>query len=156
MLSAKAGSHCTIESFTIPAKRRATCSMIKGFSSHLHFSMELGAARRRTRKFSSYNKPAAIVLTFLAILSPIYIDRRRVPVDPYSEEQPLNFAILQPLFLLVLTTAVALSCYIDHGSTRFDPYWIHRFGGSPSGIFLLLALLVLILRCKASVNNHDS
>ncbi|GAB2272306.1 hypothetical protein Dimus_007126 [Dionaea muscipula] len=108
-------------------------------------------ARTGRRRFSGYEKTVAIVLIFLAVLSPLYIEKRRrklVLVDAAdSEEQPLNFAFLLPLyFLLVLTVAIVGSGYIDQSFTRFDPYWIHRVGGSSGGIFVIVAVLLLILR----------
>lgn len=93
----------------------------------------------------------AIVLTILAVLSPLYIDHRPVS-DLELEEQPINFDSWLPLLLLVLTLAIALSFYFDQSFTRLDPYWIHRVGGSSGGILIILIVLALVLRCKGFMN----
>ncbi|KAK2989439.1 hypothetical protein RJ640_018757 [Escallonia rubra] len=112
--------------------------------------MEQGATSARSlRHSSSYKRLVAIGLTLLAILSPLFIDRRR-GIDPELDEQPIEVSSYLPLLLLVLMIAIALSCYLDQSFARFDPYWIFRVGGSSGGIILLLILLGLVLKCKAS------
>ena len=107
-----------------------------------------GATRWRHRR-SSTEKLVLISLTFLAILSPLIIDRREA-IEPEPEEEPIDISSLGPVLLVVLIIAVAISCYLDKSLTRFDPYWIYRVGGSSSGIVIVLMVLALVLKCKAS------
>lgn len=118
--------------------------------------MEPGAASRRTSRFSSYEKLVAIGLALLAVLSPLYIDRTTVDDSELDLEQPINFASWLPLLLLVLILALTLSLYLDRSFTRFDPYWIHRVGGSSSGITIILMVLALVLKFKASIRNWEA
>ncbi|KAK7383363.1 hypothetical protein VNO78_29040 [Psophocarpus tetragonolobus] len=110
--------------------------------------MELEDSRRRSR-FSSYERVAAISLVILAVASPLYIDNRESELE--DEEQSINFPFWLPLLLFVLILAIALSAFLDRNFTRFDRNWIHRVGGSSGGIVLILVLLFLVLKCKASV-----
>ncbi|KAJ4833610.1 hypothetical protein Tsubulata_022458 [Turnera subulata] len=109
-------------------------------------------ATRRTGRVSSYEKFVAIGLGLLAVLSPLYIDRRPVS-ESELEEQPINLASWVPLLLLVLVLATALSLFLDRRFSRFDPYWIHRVGGSSSGIVMILVILALVLKWKATIMN---
>lgn len=106
-------------------------------------------------RFSSYERLAAIGLSILAVLSPLYIDRRQAS-EPEDDEQPINLAFLLPLLLLVLIVAITLSRCMDRSLIRFDPYWIHRVGGSSVGICVLLLVLASVLICKASIRNWDA
>ncbi|XP_009782688.1 uncharacterized protein [Nicotiana sylvestris] len=100
-------------------------------------------------RFSSYDhRLLAIGLTLVAIVSPLYVDRRKV-VDPELEEQSLSISSYLPLLMLFLIIAIAMSCYLDGSFTRFDPYWIHRVGGSSTGILILLLVLAFVLKFKA-------
>ncbi|KAG2390202.1 uncharacterized protein LOC124820829 [Vigna umbellata] len=110
--------------------------------------MEDGESRRRSR-LSSYERVAAISLVVLAVASPLYIDHRAE--SELDDEQSINFAFLLPLLLFVLILATALSAFLDRNFTRFDRHWIHRVGGSSGGIVLILVVLFLVLKCKASV-----
>ncbi|KAL8101527.1 uncharacterized protein LOC141684008 [Apium graveolens] len=112
---------------------------------------EGGATRWRHRRSSS-EKLLLLSLTFLAIISPLIIDRREEP-EPEPEEEPIDFSSFGPVLLVVLIIAVAISCYLDKSLTRFDPYWIYRVGGSSSGIVIVLVFLALVLKCKASPMN---
>ncbi|GFZ15583.1 hypothetical protein Acr_24g0017730 [Actinidia rufa] len=102
-----------------------------------------------TVRFSSYERIVAIGLGVLAVLSPLYIDRRPA-IDPELDEQPINISCYLPLLLLVLILAITLLEYLQRSFTRFDPYWIYRVGGSSGGILIILLLLALILKCKTS------
>ncbi|KAJ1442840.1 hypothetical protein SESBI_00724 [Sesbania bispinosa] len=113
--------------------------------------MEVGASRRGSR-FSSYERVAAISLVVLAVASPLYIDRRSES-ELEDDEQPLNIAFWLPLLLFVLVLAIALSAFLDRSFTRFDRYWIYRVGGSSGGIVLILIVLFLVLKCKASLRS---
>ncbi|KAM0968056.1 hypothetical protein ACFX13_016786 [Malus domestica] len=117
--------------------------------------MELGATWR-TSRFSSYEKLVAIGLALLAVLSPLYIDRRTTDDSELDSEEPISFASWLPLLLLVLILAIALSLFLDRSFSRFDPYWIHRVGGSSSGITIILMVLALVLKCKSSIRNWDA
>lgn len=108
--------------------------------------MEIGATRRKSR-FSSYERLAAIGMGLLAVISPLYIDRREVS-DPELDEAATSFDCWLPLLLLVLISAIALSLFLDRSLTRFDPHWIHRVGGSSGGILVILLILALVLKCK--------
>ncbi|KAL0394234.1 UNVERIFIED_CONTAM: hypothetical protein Slati_4389600 [Sesamum latifolium] len=114
--------------------------------------MEHGARRRSTR-FSSHDKRLlAIGFAILAVLSPLYIDRRSIP-ESELEEEPIYFSFYLPFLLLILVTAIAISGYMERGFARLDPYWIHRAGGSSTGIIIVLIVLTLVLKCKASTGN---
>lgn len=117
--------------------------------------MEPEVVLRRSGRLSSYERPLAIIFTILAVLSPLYIDRRSAEeLEP--DEPGLGFSALLPLLLLVVIMAIAVSCYVDQNFTRFDANWIHRVGGSSGGIIVILTVLVLVLKCKASVMNWES
>lgn len=91
----------------------------------------------------------AIGLGLLAVVSPLFIDRRPSSESELDEES-IILASWVPLLLVVLILATAVSLYLDRSFTRFDPYWIHRVGGSSGGIMLILVILALVLKCKAS------
>ncbi|XP_044472199.1 uncharacterized protein LOC123200884 [Mangifera indica] len=103
-------------------------------------------------RYSSCERLVAISLTLLAVLSPLYINHRPAS-DLELEDQPLNLDAWLPLLLLLLILAIALSLCLDESFSRFDPYWIHRVGGSSGGIFVILLVLAVILRCKTSMMN---
>nr|GMD47573.1 uncharacterized protein LOC102598527 [Ipomoea batatas] len=106
--------------------------------------MAVGIARGLNR-FSSYRRVVAIGVTVVAVVSPLYIDRE----EAVYEEQTANvFSVVQPFLLLALIIAIAMSGYFDRSFTRFDPYWIHRVGGSSTGILILLLVLALVLKFK--------
>ncbi|XP_031376551.1 uncharacterized protein LOC116192213 isoform X2 [Punica granatum] len=94
---------------------------------------------------SYWERLAAIGLALLAVLSPLFIDRRPA-ADPEDEELFGLSAWLIPLLLLGLMIAIAASLYLDRSLTRFDPYWIHRVGGSSGGIIIILIVLALVLK----------
>ncbi|GFQ00040.1 hypothetical protein PHJA_002148000 [Phtheirospermum japonicum] len=104
----------------------------------------------RSSRLSSHDKKIlAIALAILAVLSPLYIDRRSMP-EPDIDEEPIYFSSYLPLLQLALMTAIAISAYLERGFTRLDPYWIHRVGGSSTGIIVVLIILSLVLMCKAT------
>lgn len=114
--------------------------------------MEPSGDPRSSGRLSSYERPIVIILTILAIISPLYIDRRSAD-ELELDEAGLRFSLLLPLLLIVVIVVIAVSCYLDEDFTRFDPNWIHRVGGSSGGILLILTLLVLVIKCRASVTN---
>ncbi|KAI4337189.1 hypothetical protein L6164_015635 [Bauhinia variegata] len=113
--------------------------------------MEVGATSTRSR-FSSFERLAAIGLVVLAVASPLYIDRKAT-VELEEEEESIDFALLFPLLLFLLILAILLSAVLDRSFTRFDRYWIHRISGSSGGIVVILMVLFLVLKCKASVGR---
>lgn len=108
--------------------------------------MDQIAMRRSGGRVSSYERVFVIVFMVVAVVSPLYIDRR---ADLEDEEESISFASLLPLLLLVLILAIAFSLYLDQSYTRFDMNWIHRVGGSSGGIIIILIILALVLKCKA-------
>ncbi|GLT85607.1 hypothetical protein SLE2022_037940 [Rubroshorea leprosula] len=104
----------------------------------------------RRNRCSSVERLVAIGLTILAVVSPLYVNRQ-APADELDEdEQPGDLSSWLPLLLLVLILAIFLSLYFDQSFSRFDPYSIHRVGGSSSGIILILLVLAFVLKFKAS------
>lgn len=94
-------------------------------------------------------------MALLAVISPLYIDRRGAS-DPELDEVAVSFDSWLPLLLLVLISAIALSLFLDRSLTRFDPYWIHRVGGSSGGILVIILILALVLKCKASFRDWEA
>ncbi|GAV71101.1 hypothetical protein CFOL_v3_14595 [Cephalotus follicularis] len=109
----------------------------------------IATCRTSSSRSSSYDRLVAIGLILLAVVSPLFVDRR-LTREPEIDEQPINLASWLPLLLLVLILAIALSLYLDRCFTKLDPYWIHRVGGSSAGIIVILIVLALVLKCKAS------
>ncbi|XP_059644398.1 uncharacterized protein LOC132286150 [Cornus florida] len=114
--------------------------------------MEQEAICKSGNRFLSYERLVAIGLALVAVLSPLYIDRTP-EVELECDEQPFNLSSYLPLLLLVLITAITVSRFMERGFSRFDPYWIHRAGGSSYGIIIILVVLGLVLKCKASAKN---
>lgn len=103
----------------------------------------------RNTRFSSHDKRLiAIGLAILAVLSPLYIDRGSTP-EPELDEEPANFSAYLPLLQLLLIMAIAVSGFMERGLTGLDPYWIHRVGGSSTGIVVILIILTFVLKWKA-------
>ncbi|KAL6556705.1 hypothetical protein OROGR_005993 [Orobanche gracilis] len=111
-----------------------------------------GAAMRSSSRFSSRDKRIlAIASAVLAMLSPLYIDRNSKPESEVDEEEPIY--LLPVLQMVLLIAAIAVSAYLQQGFTRLDPYWIHRVSGSSTGIVIVLIVLTLVLKCKATKLN---
>ncbi|KAF3446111.1 hypothetical protein FNV43_RR11290 [Rhamnella rubrinervis] len=87
-------------------------------------------------------------LGLLAVISPLYIDRREE--DDSEEDEAFNFDSWLPLLLIVLILAITASLFLERRLARFDPYWIHRVGGSSGGILVILMILALVLKCKSA------
>ncbi|XP_072988398.1 uncharacterized protein [Typha latifolia] len=104
------------------------------------------------RTTTSTEKLTVIALGLLAVLSPLYIDRKPV-VEPDDDYQSWSLASWLPVLLILLIIVINFTCYLDGRFTRFDPYWIHRMGGSSCGIMVCLLILGLVLKCKASINS---
>ncbi|KAF8776279.1 hypothetical protein HU200_003685 [Digitaria exilis] len=100
---------------------------------------------------SSTEKLVCVVVAVLAVLSPLYIDRRRpYAEDDEEEEEGVSSALWLPALLVVLILAINVTCFMDRRVVRFDPYWIHRVWGSSGGLLAMLMLLGFVLKCKAS------
>ncbi|KAF7830414.1 putative transmembrane protein [Senna tora] len=113
--------------------------------------MELGGSSKRSSFSSSKSQRViAIGLAILAVASPLYIDSKSAS-ELEEEEEAVNLAFLLPLLLFVLILAIVLSAFLDRSFTRFDRYWIYRVGGSSGGIVMILILLFLVLKWKASL-----
>lgn len=97
-------------------------------------------------------KLAAIVLGLLAVLSPLYIDRRP-PVEHQEEIGYGSLGMWLPFVLIVLIVVINFTCFLDRRFTRFDPYWIHRVGGSSFGIMTILLVIGFVLKFKASFKS---
>ncbi|KAK9101514.1 hypothetical protein Scep_024944 [Stephania cephalantha] len=102
-----------------------------------------------TRSFFN-EKLIMLGLAFLAVLSPLYIDHKPSAEVEEDEEGSFNLASWLPLLLVVLFVGIILTRTLDRSFSRFDPYWIHRVGGSSCGITVLLLVLGLVLKCKGS------
>ncbi|XP_008802449.1 uncharacterized protein LOC103716287 [Phoenix dactylifera] len=104
------------------------------------------------RRTTYTEKLAAIALGLLAVLSPLYIDRKP-PVEPEYDDGYGSLAMWLPFVLIVLIVVINFTCFLDRRFTRFDPYWIHRVGGSSCGIIAILLVLGFVLKCKASLKS---
>ncbi|PKU76016.1 uncharacterized protein LOC110093312 [Dendrobium catenatum] len=93
-------------------------------------------------------KVFAISIVLLAMISPLYIGKKAAEEDEDEENRSLSFWL--PLLLILLISCISLTCFMDQRFLRFDPYWIHRVGGSSCGIFTFLLVLGFVLKCKAS------
>uniref|UniRef100_A0A0E0K9H9 Uncharacterized protein n=1 Tax=Oryza punctata TaxID=4537 RepID=A0A0E0K9H9_ORYPU len=97
---------------------------------------------------SSTERLVCVVLAVLAVLSPLYIDRRPAAADSDDEEEGGGVSALWlPALLIVLILAINVTCFVDRRVVRFDPYWIHRVGGSSCGLMATLLLLGFVLKC---------
>ncbi|KAM3063088.1 hypothetical protein ACUV84_006054 [Puccinellia chinampoensis] len=104
---------------------------------------------------SSTAKLVCVALAVLAVLSPLYIDREAEAEEEEEEEGwgwgALPSALWLPALMVVLIVAINVACFVDRRVVRFDPYWIHRVGGSSCGLMATLLLLGFVLKCKASL-----
>ncbi|KAA0064538.1 uncharacterized protein E5676_scaffold134G001720 [Cucumis melo var. makuwa] len=115
----------------------------------------VGAMSRRSR-FSSYDRWLAVGLGLLAVVSPLYIDRRPSIEELEEEESSIHLGFWLPALLIILIFIIAGVLHLEQRCARFDPYWIHRVGGSSCGIFIILLLLAFVLKCKASLMFWES
>ena len=100
---------------------------------------------------SSTEKLVCVVVAVLAVLSPLYIDRRPAAESDDDEDDGGGSALWLPALLVVLILAINVTCFMDRRVVRFDPYWIHRVWGSSGGLMAMLLLLGFVLKCKASL-----
>ncbi|CAA7400779.1 unnamed protein product [Spirodela intermedia] len=101
---------------------------------------------------SSTDRLVALGLTALAVASPLYVGRSPAggEAEEEREEGELSW-LLPPLLLVAIVVAIGFASLLDGRRGRFDPYWIHRFGGSSGGILSLLFLLAFVLKCKTTL-----
>lgn len=97
----------------------------------------------------------AITLGVLAVISPLLVDKIRynaTPDDEDDEDERVILAswVILPMLLVSLIVAINFANLFHRSYFRFDPYWIHRVGGSSFGIGLFLFLLAIILKIKSS------
>ncbi|XP_047309260.1 uncharacterized protein LOC124912657 [Impatiens glandulifera] len=102
---------------------------------------------------SSCKRLTALGFTFLAVISPVLMDRRRklslAEEIELEDQQPFSLSSYLPLVLLGLSMGIVFSDYRNHSFwNRFDPYWIHRTVGSSLGIVFFLIVLALVLKFK--------
>ncbi|URE12322.1 hypothetical protein MUK42_23493 [Musa troglodytarum] len=103
---------------------------------------------------SSTDRLVAIVLGLLAVLSPLYINRKTtVKPDDEDDGSGAPLSLWLPLALILLVVVINLAWFVERRIVRLDPYWIHRFGGSSCGIMILLLVLGVLLKCKASLGG---
>ncbi|KAJ1298558.1 hypothetical protein BS78_01G462600 [Paspalum vaginatum] len=100
---------------------------------------------------SSTEKLVCFVLAVLAVLSPLYIDRRPASERDDDDDDEGGSALWLPALLVALILAINVTCFMDRRVIRFDPYWIHRVWGSSCGLMAMLLLLGFVLKCKASL-----
>lgn len=140
-------------------KRSSYTSSGTDFSTRINSKYDLCAtsSMNSCRGRTTYTQRlVAITLLLLAMLSPLYIDRR-TPIeldDDYRSSAGGYLPVWLPLVLIILVFVINLTCFVDKKIMRFDPYWIHRFGGSSCGIVMLLLVLGFVLKCKASLRGE--
>ncbi|KAH7656640.1 hypothetical protein IHE45_18G088000 [Dioscorea alata] len=101
---------------------------------------------------SSDLRLAAIVFALLALIRPSFnIGRRTQMLE--DEDGSGSLVSWLPLLLVLVILGINVMQFTDKRFMKFDPYWIHRVGGSSFGIAALLLMLALILRCKASLGS---
>lgn len=103
------------------------------------------------RRQYTTEKVVAVALTLIAVVSPLYVDRRPAAADIELEDEPTLPTYWLHLLLAFLIVSIFFSSCLDQTLMRSDPYWVHRVGGSSAGIIALLLLLALVLKIKASM-----
>ncbi|XXG44827.1 hypothetical protein AAC387_Pa02g0076 [Persea americana] len=80
-------------------------------------------------KQPSTKKLAAIALSLLALISPLYINRKQLAEPEADDENGSGGSVLWlPRLLFFLIMAINILHFLDRRFTRFDPHWIHRVG----------------------------
>lgn len=99
----------------------------------------------------STKKLAAIALSLLALISPLYINKKQLIEPEAGEGNGSGGSVLWLRRLLsFLIMAINILHFLDCRFTRFDPHRIHRDGGSSGGMVAILLILALVLKGKAS------
>ncbi|CAL9190395.1 unnamed protein product, partial [Musa hybrid cultivar] len=98
--------------------------------------------RAMRERASSTDRLVAIALGLLAVLSPLYVNRKTtVKPDDEDDGSGALLSLWLPLALILLVVIINLAWFVERRIVRLDPYWIHRFGGSSCGIMILLLVL---------------
>ncbi|RWR71881.1 putative transmembrane protein [Cinnamomum micranthum f. kanehirae] len=99
----------------------------------------------------STKKLAVIALSLLALILPLYINRKQL-IEPEADDgNGSDGSVLWlPRLLIFLIMAINILHFLDRRFTWFDPHWIHRDGGSSGGMVAILLILALVLKGKAS------
>ncbi|XVE97764.1 hypothetical protein REPUB_Repub03eG0046900 [Reevesia pubescens] len=95
----------------------------------------------RSRRSSSLEKWVVIVFSILAVVSPLYVNQKRVS-ETELEEQSMDLASWLRLLLVLLILAFAFSLYFNRNFTRSDR---HRIRSSSSSYERLVAIGLIIL-----------
>ncbi|XWS26474.1 hypothetical protein CRYUN_Cryun26dG0035600 [Craigia yunnanensis] len=96
----------------------------------------------RSSRSSSFEKWVAIVLTTLAVVSPLYINQKPVS-EPELEEQSMDLASWLRLLLVICILAFAFSLYLNWSFTRSDRHWISSSRSSSYERLPAIGLIVL-------------
>lgn len=128
-------------------KNRSAQQEDKNRVANLNRSRCMGERRQCTTE-----KVAAVALTLIAVVSPLYVDRRPALADIELEDEPTLPTYWRHLLLAFLIVSIFFSSCLDQMLMRSDPYWVHKVGGSSAGIIALLLLLALVLKIKTSMS----
>ncbi|EOY30045.1 hypothetical protein QUC31_020460 [Theobroma cacao] len=96
----------------------------------------------RSSRSCSYEKWVAIVLTILAVVSPLYVNRKSVSEAEF-EEQSMDLASWLRLLLVLLILAFAFLLYLNQRFTRSDRHWIRSSSSSSYERLVAIGLVVL-------------
>ncbi|KAL4334510.1 hypothetical protein GQ457_07G045390 [Hibiscus cannabinus] len=94
------------------------------------------------RSSRSFEKWVAIVLTVLAVVSPLYVNQKPT-YEPELEEQSMDFTSWLFVLLLLLVLAFAFWFYLNRSFTSFDRHWIRRSRYSSYERLVAIGLIVL-------------
>ncbi|XP_022732066.1 uncharacterized protein LOC111286399 [Durio zibethinus] len=109
-------------------------------------------ATSRSSRSSSFEKWVAIVLTILAVVSPLYVNQKPV-IEPELEEQPMDLTSWLRLLLVLLILAFAFSLYLNQSYTRFDRHWIRPGRSSSYERLVAIGLIVLGVLSPLYINR---
>lgn len=101
-------------------------------------------ATYRSSRSSSFHKWVAIVLTILAVVSPLYVNRMPLS-EPEIEEESMDFASWSRFLLVLLILAFAFALYLNRSFTRFDPHQSRSRRSSSSSSYEKLVAIGLIV-----------
>ncbi|MBA0576840.1 hypothetical protein Golob_024435 [Gossypium lobatum] len=114
--------------------------------------MEPTGACRSNR--SSFEKWVAIVLTFLAVVSPLYVNQK--PTELELEEQSMDFTSWLCLLFVLLLLAFAFWLYLNQSFTTFDRHWIRPSRYSSYERLVAIGLIVLGVLSPLYINKGTS
>ena len=84
----------------------------------------------------------AIVLTSLAVISPLYINQKPIS-EPEFEEKSMDLASWMRLLLVLFILAFAFSLYLNRSFTSFDHHWMRSSRSSSYERLMAIGLIVL-------------